>query len=269
MQERKDIKIILSGLDNAGKSSMLVGLRQMYGFEDVVEKITYIDPITGNLLNEVDMVAVYPAKHFLTTQSTIDKALISIEDELNKHLKLLKSKEKVLEAQRLSSRTKYDMEMLKEIGSPDNVEAYVNHVLESGGKIFGLGHAVYKTDDPRAHILAPMSKTMGEKTGDTKWYDMSRILEEKGKSAFKERKGTDIYVNVDFYSASLYYSMGIPLDLFTPIFAVSRVAGWTTHVIEEQFAGAAPKPVLYRPESEYVGDYCGPDECAFVAIDER
>jgi 2-methylcitrate synthase len=161
------------------------------------------------------------------------------------------------------------MEMLEEIGSPENVEAYINNILETGGKIFGLGHAVYKTDDPRARILAPMSKIMGERVGDTKWYEMSIILEEKGKTAFKQRKGTDIYANVDFYSASLYYTMGIPLDLFTPIFAVSRVAGWTAHVIEEQFAGAAPKPVLYRPESEYVGDYCGPDECSYVPIDER
>lgn len=161
------------------------------------------------------------------------------------------------------------MEMLKEIGSVDNVDAYVDNILASGGKIFGLGHAVYKTDDPRAHILAPMSKIMGERIGEPQWYEMSKTLEEKGKAAFKQRKGTDIYVNVDFYSASLYHAMGIPLDLFTPIFAVSRVAGWTAHVIEEQFAGAAPKPVLYRPESEYVGDYCGPDECSFVAIDER
>ena len=79
----------------------------------------------------------------------------------------------------------------------------------------------------------------------------------------------DIYVNVDFYSASLYFAMGIALDLYTPIFAISRVAGWTAHVIEEQFAGAAPKPVIYRPESEYVGDYCGPDECSFVPMSDR
>ena len=161
------------------------------------------------------------------------------------------------------------MEMLLKIGSADAVEPFVREVLDSGGIIFGLGHAVYKTDDPRAHILAPMSKIMGERAGETKWYDMSKLLEEKGKEAFKQHKGTDIYVNVDFYSASLYYSMGIPLDLYTPIFAVSRIAGWTAHVIEERFAGAAPKPVLYRPESEYIGDYCGKEECAFVPMNQR
>ncbi len=128
---------------------------------------------------------------------------------------------------------------------------------------------MYKTDDPRAHILAPMSQKLGERIGQTHWYEISKVLEAKGKALFKERKGIEIYTNVDFYSASLYYAMGIPMDFFTPVFAVARVAGWTAHVIEEQYAGAAEKPALYRPESDYVGDYCGPAECAFVPIDER
>lgn len=161
------------------------------------------------------------------------------------------------------------MEMLLDIGSVDRVEAYVNHLLDTGGKIMGLGHAVYKTDDPRAHILAPMSQKMGERTGEPKWYEMSKILEQKGKEAFKQRKKREIFVNVDFYSASLYYYMGIPIDLFTPLFAIARIAGWSAHVIEEQFGGAAAKPVLYRPDSEYIGDYCGPDLCDFVPMEAR
>jgi len=161
------------------------------------------------------------------------------------------------------------MQMLKKIGSVDAIDDYINKVLETGGKIMGLGHAVYKTGDPRARILAPMSKKLGELAGNTKWYDMSNMLEEKGKKAFKEKKGIDIYPNVDFYSASLYYYMGIPIDLFTPVFAVSRIAGWTTHVIEEQFGGADAKPVLYRPAADYIGEYCGPEECEFVPMDER
>jgi len=161
------------------------------------------------------------------------------------------------------------MEMLLDIGSVDNIEEYLNNLLDTGGKIMGLGHAVYKTDDPRAHILAPMSKKMGERVGEPKWYEMSKILEKKGKEAFKQRKGREIYVNVDFYSASLYYYMGIPIDLFTPLFAMARIAGWVAHVIEEQFAGADAKPVLYRPDSEYIGDYCGPEECEFVPMDNR
>jgi citrate synthase len=161
------------------------------------------------------------------------------------------------------------MEMLQKIDSVDKVEGFVNKEMDEGRKLFGLGHAVYKVDDPRALILAPMSKVMGERIGDTRWYEMSRVLEQKGKEIFKQRKGIDIFVNVDFYSASLYYSMGIPMDFFTPVFAISRVAGWTAHVLEEQFADAAEKPALYRPSSDYVGEYCGPDQCSFVALESR
>jgi citrate synthase len=161
------------------------------------------------------------------------------------------------------------MQMLLSIGSPDKAVEFVNAELGAGRKIFGLGHAVYDVDDPRAHILAPMSKAVGERLGEPKWYEMSRRIEAAAKELFRKRKGADIPVNVDFYSASLYYYLGIPVDLFTPVFAVARVAGWAAHIIEEQFAGAALKPVLYRPESEYVGDYCGPDVCEFVPLNER
>ena len=161
------------------------------------------------------------------------------------------------------------MEMLMKIGSKDKVHDYVNQEFDAGRVIFGLGHAVYDTDDPRAPILVEMIKRMGEKSGDTKWYDISTLLEKTGKEEFRKRKNKDIFVNVDFYSASLYYSMGIPIDLYTPVFAVARIAGWCTHVIEEQFAGAAPKPMLYRPESEYIGDYCGPDVCEFTGLEDR
>ena len=161
------------------------------------------------------------------------------------------------------------MEMLKQIGSVDKVEAFVNEQFDAGRVIFGLGHAVYDTDDPRAHILSPMSKRMGERIGDTRWYEISQLLENTGKAEFKKRKNKDIYVNVDFYSASLYYAMGIPIDLFTPVFAISRISGWTAHIIEEYFAGAAPKPMLYRPESEYIGDYCGPEVCELEPLENR
>ncbi len=161
------------------------------------------------------------------------------------------------------------MKMLKEIGSSDKIDGYINNILDTGGLIMGLGHAVYQTDDPRAIILAPMSKRMGELFGDTTWYELSKALEVKGKAAFMEKKNREIFCNVDFYSASLFYAMGIATDLFSPLFALSRVSGWSAHVIEEQFAMAAPKPTLYRPGASYVGDYCGPDECSFTDIDKR
>jgi len=161
------------------------------------------------------------------------------------------------------------MEMLFRIGSPEAVEDYVNQEFDAGRVIFGLGHAVYDTDDPRAFIVSAMSKAMEEKIGKSRWHETSALLEKTGKAEFKRRKGSDIYVNVDFYSGSLYLSLGIPVDLFTPVFAIARISGWCAHVIEEQFAGAAPKPMLYRPESDYVGDYCGPDVCEFTPMDDR
>ena len=161
------------------------------------------------------------------------------------------------------------MEMLFKIGSPEAVKDYVNQEFDAGRVIFGLGHAVYDTDDPRAFIVSAMSKAMEQKIGKTRWHETSALLEKTGKAEFKRRKGRDIYVNVDFYSGSLYLSLGIPVDLFTPVFGIARISGWCAHVIEEQFAGAAPKPMLYRPESEYVGDYCGPDVCEFKPMDDR
>jgi len=161
------------------------------------------------------------------------------------------------------------MKMLKEIGSTDKIDEYINNILDSGGLIMGLGHAVYQTDDPRAIILAPMSKRMGEISGQPLWYELSKALEIKGKTAFKTKKNREIFCNVDFYSASLFYTMGITTDLFSPIFAISRISGWAAHVIEEQYAMAAPKPSLYRPGAEYVGDYCGPEGCKFIGIEDR
>lgn len=161
------------------------------------------------------------------------------------------------------------MQMLMKIGSLDAVDAYIKDALENGGRIMGLGHAVYKTGDPRVKVLQPMSRRLSQMSGDTLWYDLSVALEEKGKAAFKEKTGQDIFPNVDFYSATVYHYLGIPTDLFTPMFAISRVSGWCAHVIEEQFGGAGSKPALYRPSAEYTGEYCGPDECAFVPLDKR
>ena len=161
------------------------------------------------------------------------------------------------------------MEMLLAIQTPDRAPAYVEEALASGQKIMGMGHAVYTTDDPRSFILAPMAKQLGEQTGNSRWYELAKTLEGVAKEAFRKKKGADIPINVDFYSAPLYYTMGIPADLFSSIFAVSRMAGWCAHILEEHFALAAPKPMLYRPESDYVGGYCGASECQFVPRDAR
>ena len=135
------------------------------------------------------------------------------------------------------------MKMLLEIDSLDNVDSYIEKALAEKKKIMGIGHAVYKTEDPRATWLRRYSKQMAERKGESKWFEMSQRIEE----LMLEKKG--MYPNVDFYSASTYYLMGIPLDLYTPIFAVSRISGWTGHILE-QYADNK----LIRPRAEYVGE---------------
>jgi citrate synthase len=131
---------------------------------------------------------------------------------------------------------------LLEIGNPDNVEAWTKDALEKKKKIMGFGHRVYRTEDPRATHLREMSGQLGERTGEKKWYEMSRKMEEV---MMREKS---LNPNVDFYSASTYYAMGIPTDLFTPIFACSRISGWTAHVLEQYENNR-----LIRPRAEYVG----------------
>ena len=118
----------------------------------------------------------------------------------------------------------------------------------------GIGHAVYKTEDPRATWLRKFSRQIGEKKGETKWFEMSQKLEK----LMHERKG--MFPNVDFYSASTYYLMGIPLDLYTPIFAISRISGWTGHILEQYGDNK-----LIRPRAEYVGER----DLKYASIDQR
>jgi len=160
------------------------------------------------------------------------------------------------------------MKMLLEIDDISNVEKWIETRLQQGGRIMGMGHAVYRTTDPRAEILSRLSRSMSKQTG-TKWFEITERLENFTKKYMLENKKQAIYPNVDLYSASLYYSIGIPMDLNTPIFAISRISGWCAHIIEEKFAEAAPKPALYRPKAVYVGKYCGPMGCEYTPIQNR
>jgi len=146
------------------------------------------------------------------------------------------------------------MKMLEEIDKPENAEAYVADRLARKEKIFGFGHAVYKTTDPRARIFKEWSRRVGESHGATKWFEISETIE---RTTF-EQKG--LYPNVDFYAASVYHVLGIPTDLMTPIFVLARMAGWTAHV-REQYADNR----VIRPDSEYIG----PAERPYVPIDAR
>jgi citrate synthase len=146
------------------------------------------------------------------------------------------------------------MESLLEVGDVENVEAWLDKKLANKEKVMGIGHAVYKTEDPRATWLRKFSRQMGEKKGETKWFEMSQKLEK----LMHEKKG--MFPNVDFYSASTYYLMGIPLDLYTPIFAISRISGWTGHILEQYGDNK-----LIRPRAEYVGER----DLKYASIDER
>ncbi len=134
------------------------------------------------------------------------------------------------------------MKMLLDIKTPERAEAWIREALGRKQKIMGFGHRVYRTEDPRAAHLRRMSEELGRKAGQAHWFAMQRTIED----VMKREKG--LYCNVDFYSASTYYVMGIPLDLYTPIFAVSRVSGWCAHVLEQHADNR-----LIRPRAEYVG----------------
>ncbi len=146
------------------------------------------------------------------------------------------------------------METLEKIDSVENTEKWVVDALGRKERIMGFGHRVYKTYDPRAKILKELARELGERTGDTKWYAMSEIMEE----VVLREKG--LYPNVDFYAATVYRLLGIPTELFTTIFAASRIVGWTAHVVEQHADNR-----LIRPTS----DYTGQTHASYVPMEDR
>ena len=146
------------------------------------------------------------------------------------------------------------MRLLLKIGQPAQAVSTVEAMLKAKQKVPGFGHRVYKTEDPRATHLRRMSETLGRQHGQPQWFAMSRDIEQ-----YVQRE-KHLYANVDFYSASTYYVLGIPIELFTPVFAVSRISGWSAHVLE-QYADNR----LIRPRAEYVG----PRNRTFVPLEKR
>jgi citrate synthase len=132
--------------------------------------------------------------------------------------------------------------MLLDIAAPERAESWIRDRLARREKIMGFGHRVYRTEDPRAVELRRMAEQLGRRFAQPHWFAIQRIIE----AVLRREKG--LYCNVDFYSASTYYVMGIPLDLYTPIFAMSRVSGWCAHVLEQHADNR-----LIRPRAEYVG----------------
>jgi 2-methylcitrate synthase len=146
------------------------------------------------------------------------------------------------------------MQMLEDVGNPERAELWIREAFAAKRKVMGFGHAVYRTEDPRATVLRKLSRQIGVETGQGRWFELSERIE----AAVQAQKG--LFPNVDFYSASLYRALGIPTDLFTPVFAVSRIAGWTAHVLEQ-----LGNNKLIRPEAEYIG----PPDTSYVPLDSR
>lgn len=143
------------------------------------------------------------------------------------------------------------------IGKPENAESYVLNTLRNHGKVFGFGHRVYKTWDPRALILREYARQLSELRGQTDLFHVAEIMQD---TIVKELAAKHIYPNVDFYSGLTYHLLGIPTDLFTPIFAISRVSGWTAHVIEYWEDNRLVRPLDY---------YVGPTDNVYVPIEQR
>jgi citrate synthase len=151
------------------------------------------------------------------------------------------------------------MNQFIEIGNVDNVVAWFEHKMANKGRIMGMGHRVYKVEDPRSIILRKLAKDVALSSGQTRWYDIAAKLEEKALEHpyFKER---NIFPNVDYYSGPLLSGLGIPVDLFTPMFAISRIAGWTAHMLEQQQNNR-----LIRPRAQYAG----PTDLKVVEMSQR
>ncbi len=160
-------------------------------------------------------------------------------------------------------------QMLQRIGSKDRVREYVTHALDNKERIMGMGHAVYQVTDPRAKILGPMAAELAGQAGRPELYEIAEEVRQFTTAEMKRRKGREIYANVDFFSAIVNSMIGIPTDMFTPVFSIARVAGWCAHYLEERFGCANAKPTIYRPKAEYTGRYCGLEGCAWTPLQER
>ena len=149
------------------------------------------------------------------------------------------------------------MKMALEIGNPENAEGYARNILNSGGRIMGFGHRVYKAEDPRARHLRDRSRVLGEKMGHPEWFQILTYLEDKVMVPYRSR---GIFVNVDFFAGSIYYLLGIPEDLFISIFALGRIPGWTLQCVEQYQDNILIRPLL---------EYCGKMDLEYVPIQQR
>ena len=149
------------------------------------------------------------------------------------------------------------MKMAMEIGQPENADEYARNLLDSGGRVMGFGHRVYRAEDPRARHLRERSRDLGEKMGQPHWFQILRYLEEQIMVPYRAK---GIFVNVDFFAGSIYNLLGIPEDLFISIFALGRIPGWTLQCVEQYRDNILIRPLL---------DYQGPMDLEYVPIEQR
>ena len=149
------------------------------------------------------------------------------------------------------------MKMAMDIGQPENADEYARKILDSGGRIMGFGHRVYKAEDPRALHLRERCRELGEKRGQPHWFQILRYLEEQIMVPYRAR---GIYVNVDFFAGSIYYLLGIPDDLFISIFALGRIPGWALQCVEQYQDNILIRPLL---------EYTGPMDLEYIPIEQR
>ena len=149
------------------------------------------------------------------------------------------------------------MKMALEIGQPENAEEYCRKILDSGGRIMGFGHRVYKAEDPRARHLRERARALGEKMGQPQWFQILTYLEQKVMVPYRSR---GIFVNVDFFAGAIYYLLGIPEDIFIPIFTLGRIPGWTLQCMEQYRDNILIRPLLW---------YTGPMDLKYVPVEQR
>ena len=149
------------------------------------------------------------------------------------------------------------MKMALDIGQPENAESYAKKVLDSGGRVMGFGHRVYKAEDPRARHLRERSRELGEQKGQPHWFQILTYLEQNTMARYRSR---GIFVNVDFFAGSIYYLLEIPDDLFIPIFALGRIPGWTLQCVEQYSDNILLRPLL---------EYKGPMDQEYIPIEQR
>jgi len=149
------------------------------------------------------------------------------------------------------------MKMALEIGHPENAAEYCRKILDSGGRIMGFGHRIYRAEDPRARHLRERSRILSEKMGQPHWFQILTYVEEEAMVPYRSR---GIFVNVDFFAGSIYYLLGFPEDIFIPIFALGRIPGWTLQCVEQY-----ENNILIRPLLEYTGEM----DLEYLPIEQR